>query len=580
MHRSLRLARSHAALCLAALLTSAAGSQPAAAPAPAIAAASDLQFALEEIVAAYRRDTGGEVRLAFGSSGNLTRQIEQGAPFELFFSADEAFVARLAERGLTRDAGELYAVGRLAIFAPHGSPLEPDPELAGLRRLLAAGGAEKIAIANPEHAPYGRAAEQALRSAGLWDEVEPRLLLGESVAQAAQFTASGNAAGGLIAHSLVLAPTLRDRGSFALVAEGFHEPLRQRMVLLARATAAAERFYAYVQSPPARTIFERYGFELPAADFVDDAGRAVAVPRDARRVFAAGAPADVLLYTLAPEQLVGRNYVPSEAALALMPPELRSPVLIEALPDRDDPRFDRELLELAPDLYIDYGTVSDDYIDSVAAVQARTGIPGIILDGALERIPATYRRLGALIGVPERGERLARETERVLEKYRGRLATGGAPVRIYLACSQNGLVPCLAGTANGAAAEWLGAVNVAGSIETAPRRPLTLAEIEHLNPDVIVAPSAAARDRWLADPAWQGLAAVRAGAVIAPPALPFGWGPRPPSVNRVPGLVWLAYAAAGRATDPELYADIRALFGAYYHIDLTDADIERLVELR
>ena len=265
MHRSLHLARSFAALCLAALLSSAASAQPAAAPRPAplIAAASDLQFALEEVAAAYRRDTGGDVRLAFGSSGNLARQIEQGAPFELFFSADEAFVARLAERGLTRDAGELYAVGRLAIFAPHGSPLEPDPELAGLRRLLAAGGSARLSIANPEHAPYGRAAEQALRSAGLWDEVQPRLLLGESVAQAAQFAASGNAAGGLIAHSIALAPTLRERGRFALVAESFHAPLHQRMVLLERATAAAERFYAYVQSAPARAILERYGFEPP-----------------------------------------------------------------------------------------------------------------------------------------------------------------------------------------------------------------------------------------------------------------------------------------------------------------------------
>ncbi|MCM2312215.1 MAG: molybdate ABC transporter substrate-binding protein, partial [Steroidobacteraceae bacterium] len=135
---------------------------------PVVAAASDLQFALDEIVVRFEQDTGLAPRVTYGSSGNLARQIEQGAPFELFLSADEAFVSRLAARRLTRGRGDLYAHGRIVLFAPNGSPLELDPALDGLARRLASGQSGRLAVANPEHAPDGRAAEQALRARGLW----------------------------------------------------------------------------------------------------------------------------------------------------------------------------------------------------------------------------------------------------------------------------------------------------------------------------------------------------------------------------------------------------------------------------
>lgn len=228
-----------------------------------IAAASDLSVALTEIAQMFRRETGQAVDPVFGSSGTLTRQILDGAPFDLFLSADEAFVAQLAAAGRTRDAGVLYAVGRLALFAPTGSPLKPADGLEGLARLVARGEIRRFAIANPAHAPYGRAAEAALRAHGLWATLQPRLVLGENVSQAAQFATAGDAAGGLIAYSLALTPNLRARGSFALVPEGDHAPLRQRMVLLTRAGDAAERFYRYLQAPAARAILERYGFMLP-----------------------------------------------------------------------------------------------------------------------------------------------------------------------------------------------------------------------------------------------------------------------------------------------------------------------------
>jgi molybdate transport system substrate-binding protein len=251
-------------LLLACLLAGVPGAGCAAGPAPVrVAAAADLQFALEEIAARFAAGGGPRVNLVFGSSGTLTRQIREGAPFDLFLSADEAFVGQLHQAGLTRDGGALYAIGRIVLFAPPGSPLDPEDGLDGLGRLLRRGGIPRFAIANPEHAPYGRAAEEALRAHGLWDGLQPALVYGENVVQAAQFATTGNAVGGIIAYSLARAPAMQGRGTFALIPDSDHAPLRQRMVLLARAGDGAGRFYEYLQQPAAREILARYGFVLP-----------------------------------------------------------------------------------------------------------------------------------------------------------------------------------------------------------------------------------------------------------------------------------------------------------------------------
>jgi molybdate transport system substrate-binding protein len=251
------------AIAVSALAGGPAAGSTVAQSAPIVAAASDLNFALSEVARQFTADTGQRLELVFGASGTLTRQIRDGAPFELFLSADEAFVAQLQQAGLAKDAGVLYGVGRLALFAPTGSPLVPAEGLAGVRRLLDSGRLTRFAMANPEHAPYGRAAEAALRAHGLWDAIRPRLVLGDNVTQAAQFATTGNAAGGLVAHSLVVAPVMAGRGTFSLVPETDHPPLRQRMVRLKRAGPVAERFYLYLQQPGARIILERYGFTLP-----------------------------------------------------------------------------------------------------------------------------------------------------------------------------------------------------------------------------------------------------------------------------------------------------------------------------
>ena len=228
---------------------------------PVVAAAASMQFALTEAADAFAAETGREVRLSFGSSGNLFRQIQQGAPFQIFLSADEAFVLDLANQGLTANGeGDVYATGRLAILVPKGGGVEAQGSLAGLSDAIEDGRLKRFAIANPELAPYGRAAEEALRHAGLWEKVQDHLVTGENISQAAQFVSSGNAEAGLVSLSLALAPGLAEKTLYALVDETWHKPLRQRMALTGTPGETARLFYAFLQEKTARDIFGRYGY--------------------------------------------------------------------------------------------------------------------------------------------------------------------------------------------------------------------------------------------------------------------------------------------------------------------------------
>jgi molybdate transport system substrate-binding protein len=236
---------------------------PARAAVPTVAAAADLRFAMDELVAAYRKQTGREVKVTYGSSGIFHQQITAGAPFELFLSADEDYVFRLHRAGLTQGTGEVYALGRLVLFAPSGSLLSVDPEMAGLRQAVAQGQIRRFAIANPAHAPYGQRAREALQSAGLWQSLEPRLVLGENVSQALQFAATGGAEGGIVALSLVKAPGAARLGRWVLIPESRHSPLRQRMVLTRKSGPDAQAFYQWLKRPEARAVLARHGFAQP-----------------------------------------------------------------------------------------------------------------------------------------------------------------------------------------------------------------------------------------------------------------------------------------------------------------------------
>ena len=240
------------------------GAAAAQAGVATVAAASDLKFALETVAADFQRQSGHRLRLVFGSSGQFFTQIRQGAPFHLFMSADEDFVFRLADEGRTLDRGQRYGVGRIGLFVPHGSPLRADGQLQDLAAALGDGRLQRLAIANPAHAPYGTRAREALTHASLWPAIEPRLVIGENISQAAQFASTGAAQGGIVALSLALAPTLAALGHFDLIPAHFHQPLVQRMVLLKGAPPAARAFHAYLSQPSAQQVLARYGFTLPS----------------------------------------------------------------------------------------------------------------------------------------------------------------------------------------------------------------------------------------------------------------------------------------------------------------------------
>ena len=238
--------------------------QSAADSAPHIAAAADLQFVLPEIAAAFTRGGGGPLRLSFGSSGNFARQIIQGAPFELFLAADERFAAQVVAAQRAEGDGRHYATGRLALFLPQGSPISADRDLADFAAAVHDGRLKRLALANPEHAPYGRAAREVLENRGLWAAVQDRLALGDNAAQAAQFAASGAAQAGLIPLSLARAPEMARRGAFVTLPESWHAPLRQTLVLVKGAGSEAHAFAAFLRGPQARGILTRHGFGLPA----------------------------------------------------------------------------------------------------------------------------------------------------------------------------------------------------------------------------------------------------------------------------------------------------------------------------
>lgn len=247
----------------AALAVAAPAARSWAASPPLVAAAADLQFVLTEIAQRFEAETGTGVKLTFGSSGNFTRQIRQGAPFEVFLSADEDYVLGLARDGFTKNEGALYAVGRIVLVVPHGSDLRPDGTLDDLVKVVREGRLKRFAIANPEHAPYGKRAQEALQHKGIWKEIEPFLVLGENVSQTAQFALSGDAQGGIIAYSLARSPKLQAMAAHALIPADWHAPLRQRVVLLKNAGPVAERFVSHLGGPSARELFRRYGFVLP-----------------------------------------------------------------------------------------------------------------------------------------------------------------------------------------------------------------------------------------------------------------------------------------------------------------------------
>jgi len=228
-----------------------------------IAAAADLSAALKDIGDSFQKSTGIQVRLSFGASGALTQQIENGAPFDLFFSADMDYPRQLIKDNQA-DPSSLYqyAVGKLVLWVPADSPL--DVEHQGMQILLDPS-VKKISIANPQHAPYGRAAVEALKHAGLYDRLADRFVMGENVSQAAQFAESGNAQAGFVALAHAAASS-KSKGKYWIVPADYYPPLAQGVVILSRSSHKNEagQFLTYIKTKPVSDTLQKYGFTIPA----------------------------------------------------------------------------------------------------------------------------------------------------------------------------------------------------------------------------------------------------------------------------------------------------------------------------
>lgn len=271
-----------------------------------VSAASDLALALDELGPLFTAETGVRVVVNLGSSGQLAQQIEQGAPVEVFFSANREYVEELVRKGLVESGDTaVYGLGRVTLWARADSPLRvetledlTDPEV------------KRIAIANPDHAPYGMAAREALQSAGLWHELQPKIVLAENVLQALQFADSGNADVAFVARSL----SVQGEGRWVLVDAGLHMPIEQTLAVIPGSAQAewGRRFVEFVMGPVGRPVLDRFGFELPAAaSAVDPSAAALlvgalpvsALPEGA--LLAAALPVSALPAAALPEALAG-----------------------------------------------------------------------------------------------------------------------------------------------------------------------------------------------------------------------------------------------------------------------------------
>jgi molybdate transport system substrate-binding protein len=228
-----------------------------------VAAAADLSSALKDVAENFEKTTGVHVQLSFGASGALTQQIENGAPFDIFFSADMEYPKQLIAAN-EADAATLYeyAVGKLVLWVQADSPL--DVEHKGMEILLDPS-VKKIAIANPQHAPYGRAAVAALKYAGLYDRLSDRIVMGENVSQAAQFVESGNAQVGFVALAHAKAPSMQGKGKYWEVPQDDYPPLAQGVVVVSRSQRKkqAQEFLDYLKTKEATDTLRSYGFSLP-----------------------------------------------------------------------------------------------------------------------------------------------------------------------------------------------------------------------------------------------------------------------------------------------------------------------------
>ena len=312
-----------------------------------------------------------------------------------------------------------------------------------------------------------------------------------------------------------------------------------------------------------------------ARSVADATGRTVQVPDRIERVMPAGPAAAVLLYTLAPEKLIGWPHAPGPAAKSLLGPSFAD--LPQLAPLVHDGKVQTEQIPAArPDVILDYGSTSPRYTDRATMVQKATGIPVLLLDGNLERTPETYRLLGAILGT-ERAADLAGAAERLLTitRERAEARREAGPIRVYYARSADGLTTATAASSLGDVLRLIGLVNVADGAQPGELSHVTREQVYAWNPDIVVTNNP---EFWKArkGPDWASLPAVAQGRVHLAPALPFGWIDEPPSVNRLLGLLWAGHTLYPAVYPEDLRAEARDFYRRFYRIELDDEQFEAL----
>ncbi len=323
---------------------------------------------------------------------------------------------------------------------------------------------------------------------------------------------------------------------------------------------------------------------MQARMVTDSAGRTVAIPDSIERVYAAGPPASVLLYVLAPDRLVGWPRAPSGADERFIPEAYRGLPETGRLTGRGSTANLEVVLRNEPDLIVDFGAVNSAHVSLADRMQAHTGIPYLLIDGTFENTAAALRQMGDVLGVRARGEELANYVDNVfgdLDAVLAGIAMEQRP-RVYLARTPAGLETGLAGSINTEIIERAGGRNVAKSgITDPPRRSLVQISIEQVllaDPDTVVTWDRNFYARVWTDPLWQGIDAVRRGRVFLAPTSPFGWIDRPPSINRVIGLRWMSGLFFPERMPFDRNRDTREFYRLFYHVDLSDEQLNRLVD--
>lgn len=319
--------------------------------------------------------------------------------------------------------------------------------------------------------------------------------------------------------------------------------------------------------------------QSPTHTVTDSAGRRVEIPQKVSRVLAAGPPASILLYTLAPEKMVGWVREPSPAEKEFLAPGVRDLPEYGRLTGRGGTANIENVIKFKPDIIIDIGSIGGTFVSLADNVQQQTGIPYVLLDGTFSKTPEMYRLLGSLLGVPERAEKLAAYADETLKGLASRIASIPASERprVYYGRGSNGLETGLGGSINMEVLDYVGATNVAASAGTGGISKVSMEQVLAWNPDVILVLDPAFYRAVATDPLWNGIKAVRDKRVYLAPNLPYGWFDAPPGVNRLMGVRWLISIFHPQVMRQDLRAGTREFFRLFYQVDLSDQQVDRLL---